>query len=305
MNVSVGICAYNEEKSIERVIRDVLSQRMPNNFTLQEVLIVSSGSTDKTEDIVRLLSGHDNRVKLLTEKGKSGKVSGLNIILREAIGDILILTDADVFPAPRSFMELVKPFKNEHVGAVGGRPIPLDSENTFWGFVGHLIWTKLQHRLLTAEMKQGIFFQLSGYLCAVRRYLIERIPVNVIDDDKYLGEAIRRRGFKVLYVPQAVVYIYGPKSTRDFLNQRARVLTGHLQFKKSFNLDQISTSNPCQIASTLLGIINFSSPKKVLWTFTAIVLESIATFLAKYNFVTGNIPYNWQMVPTTKSTAEC
>jgi biofilm PGA synthesis N-glycosyltransferase PgaC len=302
--VSVGICAYNEESSIERVVSNVLCQPLPYDSDLTEVLIVASGCTDRTEDIVRKISLRNRKVRLISEESKRGKASAINQILREATGDIIVMTDADVLPASGSLMELIKPFRDQAVGAVGGRPIPSNEGNTFWGFLAHLIWTRMQDELLKSETQQGIFFQLSGYLCAIRARLIDHIPYTTIDDDKYMGQAIRRKGYGVLYEPSAVVYIHGPTSTRDFLVQRVRVLTGHQQVKKWFKLKEISTSSAFRTFPAFIHSVNFLRPKEVVWAVLAVTLESGARLLATYNFMTGRIPFNWQEVPTTKQ-AHC
>jgi len=273
---------------------------LPSDFTLREVLVIASGCTDKTEETVRKISHGDRRVKLFSEKSKRGKASAINLILGEANGDILVLTDADVLPASGSLSEIVKSFQDETVGAVGGRPIPADDKNTFWGFLAHLIWTKMQNELLTSETRQGVFFQLSGYLCAIRARLIEQIPFTTIAEDKYIGQAIRRQGYKVLYEPDAVVYIHGPKSLRDFFTQRVRVLTGHLQVKKWFKLKEISTSSASRTFPALIHNVNFFRTKEIAWAALAVTLEGTARLLAACNFWTGRLPFNWRDVPTTK-----
>jgi len=285
---------------IEHVVLNILHQPMPNNSALEEILVVASGCTDRTEDVVRGLSCQNGKVKLIAEKSKKGKASAINLILHEATGDILVFTDADVFPASGSFLELIKPFKDNDVGAVGGRPLPLDDGNTFWGFVAHLIWTRMQNELLTSEVRRGVFFQLSGYLCAIRHNLIDKIPSTTIAEDKFMGEVIRQKGYKVLYAPQAIVYLHGPRSLRDFLLQRERVLTGHLQVKRWFGLREISTSTPYKTVPALVRSLNFLRPKELLWAGLAATLECCANLLARYNLTTGKLPYNWRTIPTTK-----
>ena len=52
MDIAIGICAYNESQNIERCIRSIYEQDT-RNVNVKEVLVVSSGSTDGTDDIVR------------------------------------------------------------------------------------------------------------------------------------------------------------------------------------------------------------------------------------------------------------
>jgi len=298
----VGICAHNEESSIGSVISNVLQQPLPTGSALKEVIVVASGCTDRTDDIVRALSRDNDKVRLISQPTKQGKASAINLILKEAKGHTIVLTDADVFPGKGSLVHLIEPFRDEQVGAVGGRPIPMDDPDDFWGFLAHLVWARMQNDLLSWETSQGIFFQLSGYLCAIRAGLIDAIPLQVIADDKYIGQAVRRLGYQVLYVPEAEVYLRGPRSIGDFFTQRVRVLTGHLQVKNWFRLDTISTSSPTRTLEALARNVDLAKPKEIGWASLAALLESIAHLMAWYRFSTGKVPYNWRPVPTTKPT---
>jgi len=297
MKVDIGIAAYNEEATIGRILRLLLAQPM-HGFELGKIYVVASGCTDGTESVVRRLANKHNQIKLIVENKRRGKASAINILLDYIKSDVLVLTDADVFPAKGSINRLVKFFKNKKVGATSGRPIPVDDPKTFWGFVSHLIWIKTQHDILLQETRQSIFFQLSGYLCAIRPDLISRIPENTLAEDKYLGILIKRRGYKVIYVPEAIVYIRGPKSLSDFLKQRRRVLTGHLQIKNWFNIN-ISTSTP----STILPILikNVKGIKEWAWAGIAAVLEGYAHLLAWKAFRKGiKIQDIWEPPMSTK-----
>ena len=66
--LTVGICAYNEEKNIEALLTQVLNQKI-RNAELKEILVVSSGSTDGTVEIVRKIAARDTRVRLLIQAG--------------------------------------------------------------------------------------------------------------------------------------------------------------------------------------------------------------------------------------------
>jgi glycosyltransferase involved in cell wall biosynthesis len=50
--VIVGICAYNEEKTIGGLLSSLLNQSL-SNFIINKIIVVASGCTDRTEDIVR------------------------------------------------------------------------------------------------------------------------------------------------------------------------------------------------------------------------------------------------------------
>ncbi len=52
LSISIGIMAYNEEANIGRLLQSVFDQRCVNGH-IEEIVVVASGCTDNTEDIVR------------------------------------------------------------------------------------------------------------------------------------------------------------------------------------------------------------------------------------------------------------
>src|SRR5579875_1476392 len=72
--VSILIAAYNEEDSIGRKLNETLALRYPADKL--EVLVVSDGSSDRTDEIVRSCS--DSRVRLLRVEGRRGKTNAQN-----------------------------------------------------------------------------------------------------------------------------------------------------------------------------------------------------------------------------------
>jgi glycosyltransferase involved in cell wall biosynthesis len=88
--VTVAIPTFNEEASIERVVRTFLSTNYSN---LVEVIVCDGGSSDRTIEIVNKLSSEDTRVKLIHNHHRI-QSAGLNLILQECIGDIFLRADA-------------------------------------------------------------------------------------------------------------------------------------------------------------------------------------------------------------------
>ena len=75
--------AYNEEANIGRLLRSLLRQRFTHCY-LREILVVASGCTDRTEEIVRNIMEKDNRIKLLIQPHREGKASAINLFLSKA-----------------------------------------------------------------------------------------------------------------------------------------------------------------------------------------------------------------------------
>jgi cellulose synthase/poly-beta-1,6-N-acetylglucosamine synthase-like glycosyltransferase len=289
LTVDIGLPLYNEERNIGRLLMNLLSQSLPPNFILNSIIVVSS-STDKTDEIVRDFGKLDSRVKLIREKERKGKSAGIKLLLREANSDIIIMSSGDIFPARDTISKMLLPFRDESIGYVAGRPIPIDGRETFWGFAGHFIWDLQSY---FADRERG---KLAGELNAFRNRIVNEIPDNIINDDLYLQFAIERRGYKSIYVSDALIFTQSPKGLKDYIRQRRRVRLGHLQIKKELDLD-IATANPFKA----LKLIILES----IWTLGILFIEGIAHISAHIDLKLGRIPSSgWQMVDTTKTISE-
>jgi succinoglycan biosynthesis protein ExoA len=115
-NLTVAIPTYNESANIERVIRGFLSTAYPN---LIEILVADGGSIDKTQEIVKILSLEDTRIKLIQNPLKI-QSAGLNLILQKCTGDIFLRADAHSDYAPDYIERCVEALLNSKALNVGG-----------------------------------------------------------------------------------------------------------------------------------------------------------------------------------------
>lgn len=114
--VTMIIAVYNEERVIREKIDNALSLDYPKE--LLEVIVVSDGSTDRTNQIAASIA--DPRLVLMAYPERKGKTACLNQVVPKAKGDILIFTDANsMFPAA-TIVKLVRNFCDEQIGLVTG-----------------------------------------------------------------------------------------------------------------------------------------------------------------------------------------
>jgi len=234
MSLTIGIPAYNEEKNIARTIENVV----PQLSSKDEILIVASGCTDRTVDIVRKFMKKNRKIKLIVESERRGKSSAVNLILKNARGKIIVFTDADVKILKNAIKKLVRHFNDAKVGAVGGRLLPVLS-GSYIDF-----WSAMSYRIMNARRKKqsenGSLINISGNLMAVRRGVVKEIPLESLVDDSTLSLMIKLKGYKILYEPEAKVEVRTPTSMLDLIKQRARIRAGYLQLKKWFKTEERS-----------------------------------------------------------------
>ncbi|VVC03749.1 Glycosyltransferase AglE [Candidatus Bilamarchaeum dharawalense] len=287
-NISVIMCAYNEEKNIEKLLLQVLDQKL-SYAPIKEILVVSSGSTDGTDAIVTKIP--DKKISLLREPKRLGKVSAVNLGLSHAKGDLIILCSADVQLERFTFQKLVEKFNDSKIGMVGAHPIPTNNPESFSGFCSHLVWS-LHHEIALHYPKCGevVAFRNFGY----------SIPNNSPIDEAYLEHHYVAEGYRLAYAPEAIVHNHGPESITDFLRQRRRIHSQHLFLKNKMKY-MVSTSNPRIVFSAFFKTLKFD-PISLLFTFGAVKLEILSMLLGAYDFyIKKNYHTTWEMVETTKA----
>lgn len=287
--ISIGICAYNEEKNIGTLLSALSKQKIAIG-KIVEIIVIASGCTDQTEAIVKQKSKLDQRIKLISQKEKKGKASAVNLFLKTARGGVLVLESADTIPEKGALQNLLKPFSDPKVGMAGGHPIPTNDKNTFMGCTIALIWD-MHHRASLHSPKLG---ELVAF-----RNIIKSIPPDTLVDEATIEALIEREGLKLVYVPDAVVYNRGPETVSDFIKQRRRNHAGHLHLKRTMGYTPSTLNIP---ASVILLLKGFKvRPKHNLWTALGILLEIYIRILANIDYyLLGRNPYNWNPVSSTK-----
>ena len=94
LEVTVGICAYNEEKIIGQSIESIFKQKL-EGISVKEIIVVSSGSTDGTDDIVRSYQAEHPELVLIRQEKREGKNSAINCYLDAKSCDVVVMLNAD------------------------------------------------------------------------------------------------------------------------------------------------------------------------------------------------------------------
>jgi len=286
----IGIMVYNEAANIGRLL-DALTRAKTEIAQIDEIVVVSSGCIDETDEIVREFEARDPRVRLITQDKRYGKASAVNLFLQSVRSEVIILESGDTLPAEGSIDALVRPFADPHVGMVGGRPVPVNREDTFMGFAVHLLW-ELHHQISLARPKMG---ELIAF-----RQIFTRIPHNTAVDEASIEPLIIGQGYRCAYAPDAVVYNKGPETVTDYLKQRRRIFAGHLHVKDTLGY-RVSTMNGLQIAILFTRALKLDLGYIARATGVAL-LEILARVLGTYDYYLRKInPFQWPVVKSTKN----
>lgn len=285
---SLGIMAHNEAANIGRLLARVAASRL-ERVSVVEIMVVASGCTDDTEAIVRAAAVADPRIRLISQPTRQGKASAMNLFLRDAACDVLVLSSADLLPSEDAIERLVSPFAEPEVGMTACRPEPVNDPATFMGFAAHLLWD-LHHQMNLAGFK-------AGEMIAFRK-VFTRIPPHTAVDEASVEPLIRGQGYGVRYVPEAVVYNKGPETVEEFLRQRRRIYAGHLEMQAALGYS-VSTMSGGKIAGLLLRNLDWR-PRQLWWTARVVALEVYGRYLGRQDYRARRSHTVWEIAATTK-----
>lgn len=292
VNASIGICVYNEGKNIGKLLEMLLSQKT-NNVRISEIYVISSGSTDNTNSIVKNYAKIDPRVKLISQENREGKASAINLFLGIASSEVLVLQSGDTLPKEDTIEKLVEPFVDPAIGMTGGHSIPVNDRKTFLGFTVQLQW-ELLHQLSLVNPRFG---ELIAF-----RNILKSIPKDTAMDEAYIEFAMRKHGLKLKYSENALLYNRGPEDIGEFLNQRRRNYAGHLSLKKNTGY---------AVSSLGIGKVIFLTrnldltARELFFAMGSMTLEILARVLGTYDFyIKKRNPYKWDILKTTKELNE-
>ena len=223
-SVSFVIAVYNGEKFLERKLRTILELNYPRE--LMEILVVSDGSTDRTDEIARRFAGEG--VKFLrVERG--GKAAALNAGMPLVAGEILVLNDVRQTLDPDCLRNVIACFGDAKVGAVSPQTIIVRGE-TLEETSTSLYW-RYEHWIRLRLTRIDSTFGYSGAFAAIRRELWVPLPEGTLLDDVYEPLAAFFKGYRILYEPTATMYDF-PTVLQSEFKRKVRLQAGLYQMLK-------------------------------------------------------------------------
>lgn len=304
MRLSIVVCAYNEEKSIGPLLDNLRRQRFPPEIGDREIIVVASGCTDRTVEVVRWHMAKNPKIRLIEEAKRLGKASALNRAFEASTGDYIVLIPADVCPADNALFNLLVPFRNRNISAVSGRPMQ-DPRKAPKGFMGYLagMTYRLWARLMKKLNDSGHAAHCSGEFMAIRSDVKAVIPDGCAVDDAYIAILAKKKGL-IEFAPDALCYNLLPSNLVDYVNQRRRWLYGHFQMKKLTGeyptvLDTMVFSRPGIVVQVLAEEI-LERPREIGDLISAVVVEAVIYMLSILDHVFIRGYGVWPVIRSTK-----
>lgn len=222
--VSVIIPVQNGQAYIGAKLDTIFGLDYPRE--LLEVIVISDGSTDQTEAIVRSHPG----VRLISVP-RGGKCAALNTGIAQATGEILFLTDVRQRIEPASLSHMVDCFADPEVGVVSGELRIEDSTDLGAQDVG--LYRRFETWLRNQLSAIDSMFGATGAIYTIRRSLAVPFPPEALLDDMYLPLAAFFRGYRCVVEPNAVAWDVATPVSTEFI-RKVRTLAGNYQLLRYY-----------------------------------------------------------------------
>jgi len=215
--VSLLISAYNEEKVIDEKIKNSLSLSYPPS--LLEIVVVSDGSTDRTEEIVKQYS--DQGVILRSYQGRIGKTACLNEAVPLAKGEIVVFSDANSRYDKNAIKELVRHFGDDQIGFVTGKTeyVSGNGSNVFSPIN---FYSKLEIFVKNLESKISSCVGADGAIFAIRKKLFKALSDADIND-LVIPLKIIKQGYKGILEEKAFCIENSANGYKDEFRRQERI----------------------------------------------------------------------------------
>jgi glycosyltransferase involved in cell wall biosynthesis len=211
-SASIVIPTFNGASRIGNCLDSLVKQTAGQNV---EILVVDDGSTDNTANVVRGYSS----IRLVFQ-ANAGPASARNRGALEAQGKILLFTDDDCVPMPDWLEAMLGPFRDpEVVGAKGvyrthqkslaARFVQIEYEDKYRLMAGLASIDFID--TYSAGFRRDRFLEMTGYDTS--------FPVACAEDIE-LSYRMSARGWKMKFVPAAIVYHTHPDTLSRYLKKK-------------------------------------------------------------------------------------
>lgn len=222
--VSFVIAVYNGEKFLERKLKTIFELNYPRE--LMDVLVVSDGSTDRTDEIARSFAAQGVRFLRVPH---GGKAAALNAAVPLVSGEIVVLNDVRQTLEPDCLRNLIACFGDPKVGAVSPQTIIVEGESHEESTTS-LYW-KYEHWIRLRLTRIDSTFGYSGAFAAIRRSLWVPLPPGTLLDDVYEPLVAFFKGYRILMEATATMYDY-PTVLQSEFRRKVRLQAGLYQMLK-------------------------------------------------------------------------
>jgi glycosyltransferase involved in cell wall biosynthesis len=213
---AICLCAYNEERTIEAKIEDLLQLRRAAGDL--EILVYVDAAADRT---AALLEPYRDRITVVVSPERRGKTHGMNLLVGMTRASVLMFTDANVRIQPDAVAVLRRYFADPSVGCVCSHLTYVNDDAGATAAVGSAYW-RLNEWTRGLETDTGSAIGGDGSLFAMRRALHVPVPMGLFDD-LFLPLTVLLQGRRVVRAPDVRAFEWHTTEAADEFKRKIRI----------------------------------------------------------------------------------
>lgn len=272
--VSFLLPAYNEEKTVEKLIQsiDTAASKYDGNV---EIILINDGSTDNTEKItIKALSNLKHCQGNIHTIDNSGKGYALQYGLQKVTGEIIFRIDADSLVDENVIINVVRHYDDPFVGSVSGMIFPIE-EKSIWQksmvFLGCLnIFYRKGMNLIESILVQP------GAFSTFRTEALEKVggwTNNQMGEDGEITIRLGRYGYRSIFEEHALTYSEAPNNIQELREQRVRWAVAFYH-SRAKNMNVIKEFNGPRSLMIIFGLLSHGGgfAQTLIWPFFIVAL---------------------------------
>lgn len=219
-SLSIGIPAFNEEKTIPSLLTSLLRQK-EDGFVLKEILVASDGSTDKTVEKVKKIT--DGRIKVLSDTSRIGKSARINQLLSEMKSDVVALLDADIrIDDDHLLSDVLKDSDVTRTGLIAVKAQPQVARTFFEKCINHNV--AMQNEIRKKWNHGDNYLSFRGCFLVMAKSFAKNLvlPEDIVNNDAYIYFKAKQKNYLPRYTGEKSILYRSPATFSDHLKQSMR-----------------------------------------------------------------------------------
>lgn len=237
-DITILVAAYNESENILSTLESIHKQRYAGNM---KTIVINDGSRDDTMEKLNSVSSKYKWLQILDLKKNVGKANALNEGFKLVNTEVVITIDGDSYLYKDALDRIVERYLSdpEHTVSVAGAVLVRNSRKN--------LVTKIQewdyfHGIAAIKRLQSLYqgtLVAQGAFSLYKTSALEEVGgwPHCVGEDIVLTWALLKRGYRVGFAEDAVLFTNAPDTWQQFFNQRLRWSRGLVEaFKEHWQL---------------------------------------------------------------------
>ncbi len=270
--ISILVPCFNEGENANETLDTAAAVDYPEF----EVIAINDGSRDNTAEVLDRVAARIPKLRVVHLASNQGKATALNAGALLARHELLTCIDGDALLDPQALRWIARVFRRGDIGGMAGNA-RIRNRTTLLGKLQVGEFASIIGLIRRAQTMYGRLFTVSGVICAFRKRALAEAgwwSPRTITDDIDVTWRVQMAGWRVIYEPNAIVWILMPETLRGLWRQRLRWAEGGVQMMQAFFRPMLAGRAPSLLPTYLNYLMS------VVWSYLVLAALGIGVLWA-------------------------